>query len=70
MTDNATPEIPTELWMFWHNCPSGCWLVASDETPGHDGPYLVAFSEAEALATIEAQRETYECEYLIPVRVK
>jgi hypothetical protein len=56
--------------MFWHAREEGGWLNAIDETSGHDGPYLVVFSEEEARDTVRDQQELYGLEDLIAVRVK
>jgi hypothetical protein len=61
-----TPDLPGELWMLWHG---DGWLVAMDGARGFEGPYLVAFSKAEAEATAEAQEEAYGIR-TVPVRVK
>jgi len=64
----APAAIPGELWMLQHE--SGRWCLAADNADHLGGQtYLVAFSEAEAVAAAKHQDEfnDYPC---LPVRVK
>jgi hypothetical protein len=58
------PEIPAELWMLW---TGHGWLVSVDEPPG-GATYLIALSEAEAIAASQHQRQMYGVE-TTPARV-